>query len=62
MSAIGNLVMDIEQVVAPLVYQGASDETIMEQTLKRVPEATPSWVRDTIHRMRFDYGSFDVYR
>lgn len=62
MSAMGNLLLEIEECVAPLVYQGATDQTIMEQTLKRVPNATPSWVRDAIYRMRFDYGSFDVYR
>lgn len=62
MSAIGNLVMEIEEVVAPLVYQGATDQTILEQAMKRVPNATPSWIRDVIYRMRFDYGSFDVYR
>ena len=62
MSAMGNLLLEIDEVVAPLVYQGATDKVIIEQTLKYVPNATEAWVKGAIFRLRFDYGSFDVYR
>ena len=56
MSKIGSYLLELEEVVEPMVYLGHTDEDIIDEVKKRVPDAPESWIYDLIDRVRFDHG------
>ena len=64
MSNMKNFLFDIEEVVNPLIYMGATDETIMEE-VKKVFANNPNYIFilqtvETRLRNR-DFGNADLY-
>jgi hypothetical protein len=53
MSKIGDCVLDLQEIVQPLVYTGHSDESIIEEVNKFLPETPESWIVEEIKRARF---------
>ena len=54
MSAISNYLLELEEVVDPMVYIGHTDDEIIAEVKLRVPDAPISWIYDIINRARFD--------
>ena len=61
MSKMGEYLLDLEEIVDPMIYTGHSDETIKREVKKCLPHTPDTWIQDAIYRARFDYDSFDPY-
>lgn len=61
MSKIGNYLLDLQEIIDPMVYQGFGDKTIIACVKDHYPDATDPSIMAVISRARFDYGSFDSY-
>lgn len=61
MSKMGQYMLELEEIVDPMVYTGHSDDTIKREVKKFMPDTPDLWIQDAIHRARFDYNEFDSY-
>jgi hypothetical protein len=61
MSKMGAFVLELQEVVEPMVYMGHGDEAIKREVKKHIPDVPDSWIENEISRARFDQNNFDVY-
>ena len=56
MSKIGSYVMDLQDIVDPMVYEGFSEEAIIKEVEDRIPGTPSSWVKDMIATAQRELG------
>ena len=49
MSRMGEYLLDIQEIVDPMVYMGHTDESIIKEVKKRLPDTPESWITETIN-------------
>lgn len=58
MSKMGNYVMAVQEIVEPMVYNGASNAAIIEAVKAVCPDAPDMYIQQTIIEIeRFMYGN-----
>jgi len=58
MSKMGNYVMAVQEIVEPMVYNGASNAAIIEAVKTVCPDATDQYIQQAINQVRqFMYGN-----
>lgn len=58
MSKMGNYVMAVQEIVEPMVYDGASNATIIKAVKRICPDAPDLYIQQAIiEAERFMYGS-----
>ena len=56
MSKIGSYVMDLQDIVDPMVYDGCSQKEIIKEVEKQIPGTPEYWVVDIIETAEREYG------
>ena len=53
MSQIGSYVLSLQEIIDPMVYMGATDQTIVEEVQKRYPVLNESYILQLIEDSYF---------